>query len=206
MVRRKLYGCFSCRRARSQLLVCFCICRSNTGIHCWGFAAALLNALLVTRPRGTLYCPKSAKEPTQKTVLGTGGGAFLPPCALAQPAHLICVLPFAPVFLLPLPKQSLAQRGAPLALGALVWGQERALDMQDCPHQVVVFLPHSAAPLSTEPRSDLSNTCAVPPPVYAGNNVLDCCLRTSEKPIPRRIVQDYRMQLVQNGCDIPATV
>ncbi|XP_003213424.1 C-C motif chemokine 19 isoform X2 [Meleagris gallopavo] len=42
--------------------------------------------------------------------------------------------------------------------------------------------------------------------VYAGNNVLDCCLRTSEKPIPRRIVQDYRMQLVQNGCDIPATV
>uniref|UniRef100_A0A8V0Y6W8 C-C motif chemokine ligand 19 n=1 Tax=Gallus gallus TaxID=9031 RepID=A0A8V0Y6W8_CHICK len=42
--------------------------------------------------------------------------------------------------------------------------------------------------------------------VYAGNNVLDCCLRTSEKPIPWRIVQDYRMQLVQDGCDIPATV
>ncbi|NXL62424.1 CCL19 protein, partial [Chordeiles acutipennis] len=45
-----------------------------------------------------------------------------------------------------------------------------------------------------------------PPPVYGGNNVLDCCLRTKEKPIPWRIVQDYRLQLVQDGCDIPATV
>ncbi|OXB79212.1 UNVERIFIED_CONTAM: hypothetical protein H355_006671 [Colinus virginianus] len=61
-------------------------------------------------------------------------------------------------------------------------------------------------PTIHEPGSDLKNTYAVPPPVYAGNNVLDCCLRTSEKPIPRRIVQDYRMQLVQDGCDIPATV
>ncbi|XP_041277887.1 C-C motif chemokine 19-like [Onychostruthus taczanowskii] len=42
--------------------------------------------------------------------------------------------------------------------------------------------------------------------VYTGNNVLDCCLRTSEAPIPRRIVQDYRLQLVQDGCDIPAAV
>ncbi|POI24487.1 hypothetical protein CIB84_011763 [Bambusicola thoracicus] len=56
------------------------------------------------------------------------------------------------------------------------------------------------------PWSNLRNTCALPPPVHAGNNVLDCCLRTSEKPIPWRIVQDYRMQLVQDGCDIPATV
>ncbi|NXD04841.1 CCL19 protein, partial [Certhia familiaris] len=45
-----------------------------------------------------------------------------------------------------------------------------------------------------------------PPPVHAGNNVLDCCLRTSETPIPRWIVQDYRLQLVQDGCDIPAAV
>ncbi|NWZ81742.1 CCL19 protein, partial [Poecile atricapillus] len=45
-----------------------------------------------------------------------------------------------------------------------------------------------------------------PPPVHSGNNVLDCCLRTSETPIPRRIVQDYRLQLVQDGCDIPAAV
>ncbi|NXH38884.1 CCL19 protein, partial [Dicaeum eximium] len=45
-----------------------------------------------------------------------------------------------------------------------------------------------------------------PPPVHGGNNVLDCCLRTSEVPIPRRIVQDYRLQLVQDGCDIPAAV
>ncbi|XP_005436962.1 C-C motif chemokine 19-like [Falco biarmicus] len=42
--------------------------------------------------------------------------------------------------------------------------------------------------------------------VHGGNNVLDCCLRTSEKPIPRRIVQDYRLQLVQDGCNIPAAV
>ncbi|XP_010393372.1 C-C motif chemokine 19 [Corvus cornix cornix] len=42
--------------------------------------------------------------------------------------------------------------------------------------------------------------------VHGGNNVLDCCLRTSETPIPRRIVQDYRLQLVQDGCDIPAAI
>ncbi|KFV06140.1 C-C motif chemokine 19, partial [Pterocles gutturalis] len=45
-----------------------------------------------------------------------------------------------------------------------------------------------------------------PPPVHGGNNVLDCCLRTRETPIPRRIVQDYRLQLVQDGCDIAAAV
>ncbi|XP_027762088.1 C-C motif chemokine 19 [Empidonax traillii] len=42
--------------------------------------------------------------------------------------------------------------------------------------------------------------------VHGGNNVLDCCLRTKETPIPSRIVQSYRLQLVQDGCDIPATV
>ncbi|KAM6364097.1 C-C motif chemokine 19 [Pluvialis apricaria] len=42
--------------------------------------------------------------------------------------------------------------------------------------------------------------------VHGGNNVVDCCLRTSEIPIPRRIVQDYRLQLVQDGCNIPAAV
>ncbi|NWZ11698.1 CCL19 protein, partial [Agelaius phoeniceus] len=46
----------------------------------------------------------------------------------------------------------------------------------------------------------------VPSPVHGGNNVLDCCLRTSEAPIPRRIVKDYWLQLVQDGCDIPAAV
>ncbi|NXP44483.1 CCL19 protein, partial [Heliornis fulica] len=45
-----------------------------------------------------------------------------------------------------------------------------------------------------------------PSPVHGGNNVFDCCLRTSEMPIPRRIVQNYWLQLVQNGCDIPAVV
>ncbi|NWV21012.1 CCL19 protein, partial [Origma solitaria] len=45
-----------------------------------------------------------------------------------------------------------------------------------------------------------------PPPVHGGNNVLDCCLRTSETPIPRRIVQDYQLQLVQDDCDIPAAI
>ncbi|NWJ11035.1 CCL19 protein, partial [Crypturellus undulatus] len=48
--------------------------------------------------------------------------------------------------------------------------------------------------------------CNIPPTVSAGNNVIDCCLRTSENQIPRRIVQDYRLQLVQDGCIIPATV
>ncbi|XP_062456098.1 C-C motif chemokine 19 [Rhea pennata] len=42
--------------------------------------------------------------------------------------------------------------------------------------------------------------------VSGGNNVVDCCLRTSENPIPWWIVQDYRIQLVQDGCVIPATV
>ncbi|KAM4753642.1 C-C motif chemokine 19 isoform 1-T1 [Cyanocitta cristata] len=42
--------------------------------------------------------------------------------------------------------------------------------------------------------------------VRGGNNVLDCCLRTRETPIPRWIVQDYRLQLVQDGCDIPAAI
>ncbi|XP_037981800.1 C-C motif chemokine 19-like [Motacilla alba alba] len=42
--------------------------------------------------------------------------------------------------------------------------------------------------------------------VHSSNNVLDCCLRTSEAPIPWWIVQDYRLQLVQDGCDIPAAV
>ncbi|NXY86423.1 CCL19 protein, partial [Alcedo cyanopectus] len=45
-----------------------------------------------------------------------------------------------------------------------------------------------------------------PSPVHSGNNVLDCCLRTSEMPIPRRIVRDYWIQLVQDGCNIPAAV
>ncbi|NXD14072.1 CCL19 protein, partial [Nothocercus nigrocapillus] len=48
--------------------------------------------------------------------------------------------------------------------------------------------------------------CNIPPTVSVGNNVVDCCLRTSENHIPRRIVQDYRLQLVQDGCIIPATV
>ncbi|XP_051498698.1 uncharacterized protein LOC127395591 [Apus apus] len=42
--------------------------------------------------------------------------------------------------------------------------------------------------------------------VHGGNNVLDCCLRTRETPIPRRIVQDYRVQLVEDGCNTPAAV
>ncbi|NXC66866.1 CCL19 protein, partial [Anhinga anhinga] len=44
------------------------------------------------------------------------------------------------------------------------------------------------------------------PTVHGRNNILDCCLRTSETPIPWRIVQDYKLQLVQDGCNIPATV
>ncbi|NXD68525.1 CCL19 protein, partial [Eolophus roseicapillus] len=45
-----------------------------------------------------------------------------------------------------------------------------------------------------------------PPPVHGGNNVLDCCLRTRDTPIPQWIVKDYWLQLVQDGCDIPAAV
>uniref|UniRef100_A0A8C5TKT7 Chemokine interleukin-8-like domain-containing protein n=1 Tax=Malurus cyaneus samueli TaxID=2593467 RepID=A0A8C5TKT7_9PASS len=43
-------------------------------------------------------------------------------------------------------------------------------------------------------------------PALSGINVLDCCLRTRETPIPRWIVQDYRLQLVQDGCAIPAAI
>ncbi|NWI55211.1 CCL19 protein, partial [Calyptomena viridis] len=50
------------------------------------------------------------------------------------------------------------------------------------------------------------SACCVPSPVHGGNNVLDCCLRTKDTPIPRWIVQDYWLQLVQDGCDIPATI
>uniref|UniRef100_A0A8C2T0D9 Chemokine interleukin-8-like domain-containing protein n=1 Tax=Coturnix japonica TaxID=93934 RepID=A0A8C2T0D9_COTJA len=109
-------------------------------------------------------------------------------------------------FLFPLSKKSLPLQGASLALGVPPWGHGRAPGMRGCPHQVVIIQPHFMAPVSMEPRSDLKNSRVVPPPVDAGNNVLDCCLRTREKPIPWRIVQDYRMQLVQDGCDIPATV
>ncbi|XP_030113653.2 C-C motif chemokine 19 isoform X2 [Taeniopygia guttata] len=42
--------------------------------------------------------------------------------------------------------------------------------------------------------------------VHSRSNVLDCCLRTSEVPIPWWIVQDYWLQLVQDGCDIDAAV
>uniref|UniRef100_A0A8C3UDH1 Chemokine interleukin-8-like domain-containing protein n=1 Tax=Catharus ustulatus TaxID=91951 RepID=A0A8C3UDH1_CATUS len=42
--------------------------------------------------------------------------------------------------------------------------------------------------------------------MHSGNNVLDCCLRTRETPIPARIVRDYWLQLVQDGCDISAAV
>ncbi|NXW11145.1 CCL19 protein, partial [Fregetta grallaria] len=45
----------------------------------------------------------------------------------------------------------------------------------------------------------------IPPPVHSGNSVL-CCLWTSERPIPQQIVQDYWLQLVQDGCNIPAAV
>lgn len=56
------------------------------------------------------------------------------------------------------------------------------------------------------PATATSACISVLPPVHGGNNVLDCCLRTKETPIPWRIVQDYRLQLVQDGCNIPATV
>ncbi|KAM4638819.1 C-C motif chemokine 19-like [Amazona ochrocephala] len=42
--------------------------------------------------------------------------------------------------------------------------------------------------------------------VHGGNNILDCCLGTKNTPIPRRIVKEYRLQLLQDGCDIPAAV
>ncbi|XP_005143523.1 C-C motif chemokine 19 [Melopsittacus undulatus] len=42
--------------------------------------------------------------------------------------------------------------------------------------------------------------------VHGGNNVFDCCLGTRDNPIPSRIVRSYRLQLVQDGCDIPAAV
>ncbi|XP_009888050.1 PREDICTED: C-C motif chemokine 19 [Charadrius vociferus] len=44
------------------------------------------------------------------------------------------------------------------------------------------------------------------PFLWKGEDAVFCCRRTRETPIPRRIVQDYRLQLVQDGCNIPAAV
>ncbi|XP_028830193.1 C-C motif chemokine 19b [Denticeps clupeoides] len=35
---------------------------------------------------------------------------------------------------------------------------------------------------------------------------VDCCLRTSNRPIPHRIVKSYRIQAGDSGCTILATV
>ncbi|XP_067386998.1 C-C motif chemokine 19-like [Emydura macquarii macquarii] len=43
-------------------------------------------------------------------------------------------------------------------------------------------------------------------PVSSTNDALDCCLRTSPMHIPRKIVQDYEVQLIQDGCPIHAVV
>uniref|UniRef100_A0A674IYZ5 C-C motif chemokine n=1 Tax=Terrapene triunguis TaxID=2587831 RepID=A0A674IYZ5_9SAUR len=38
------------------------------------------------------------------------------------------------------------------------------------------------------------------------NDALDCCLRTSQVPIPRKIVLDYAVQRIHDGCPIHAVV
>ncbi|XP_077673113.1 C-C motif chemokine 19-like [Eretmochelys imbricata] len=43
-------------------------------------------------------------------------------------------------------------------------------------------------------------------PVSGSNNALDCCLRTSQVPIPRKIVLHYEVQRIHDGCPIHAVV
>uniref|UniRef100_A0A452HUP7 C-C motif chemokine n=1 Tax=Gopherus agassizii TaxID=38772 RepID=A0A452HUP7_9SAUR len=44
------------------------------------------------------------------------------------------------------------------------------------------------------------------PPTPVLNDALDCCLRTSHVPIPRKIVLDYAVQRIPDGCPIHAVV
>ncbi|KAI1900448.1 hypothetical protein AGOR_G00050040 [Albula goreensis] len=39
-----------------------------------------------------------------------------------------------------------------------------------------------------------------------GELALDCCLKVSKHPIPKRIVNDYKVQVKGQGCDIEAIV
>ncbi|XP_030423875.1 C-C motif chemokine 19-like [Gopherus evgoodei] len=43
-------------------------------------------------------------------------------------------------------------------------------------------------------------------PASGSNDALDCCLRTSHVPIPRKIVLDYVVQRIPDGCPIHAVV
>uniref|UniRef100_A0A8C3SVY9 C-C motif chemokine n=1 Tax=Chelydra serpentina TaxID=8475 RepID=A0A8C3SVY9_CHESE len=43
-------------------------------------------------------------------------------------------------------------------------------------------------------------------PASGSNDALDCCLRTSQVPIPRKIVLDYVVQRIHDGCPIHAVV
>lgn len=43
-------------------------------------------------------------------------------------------------------------------------------------------------------------------PVSGTNNALDCCLRTSSTPIPRKLLLGYEVQRRQDGCPIHAIV
>uniref|UniRef100_A0A8C0GWZ1 C-C motif chemokine n=1 Tax=Chelonoidis abingdonii TaxID=106734 RepID=A0A8C0GWZ1_CHEAB len=51
-------------------------------------------------------------------------------------------------------------------------------------------------------------TCPSPTdiPSSGSNDALDCCLRTSQVPIPRKIVLDYAVQRIPDGCPIHAVV
>ncbi|XP_075043113.1 C-C motif chemokine 21b-like [Mixophyes fleayi] len=39
-----------------------------------------------------------------------------------------------------------------------------------------------------------------------GHTAADCCLQTSDKPIPFKVVLGYKIQTVDKGCQIPAVV
>uniref|UniRef100_A0A8C4WFK7 C-C motif chemokine n=1 Tax=Gopherus evgoodei TaxID=1825980 RepID=A0A8C4WFK7_9SAUR len=60
------------------------------------------------------------------------------------------------------------------------------------------------------PATTHQKHCASPPPVLpttsGSNDALDCCLRTSHVPIPRKIVLDYVVQRIPDGCPIHAVV
>uniref|UniRef100_A0A8C8RT08 C-C motif chemokine n=1 Tax=Pelusios castaneus TaxID=367368 RepID=A0A8C8RT08_9SAUR len=56
----------------------------------------------------------------------------------------------------------------------------------------------------SDPRLQPSHCFSLP--ASGSNDALDCCLRTSAIPIPRKIVADYEEQRIQDGCPIRAVV
>ncbi|XP_008561328.1 PREDICTED: C-C motif chemokine 19 [Galeopterus variegatus] len=44
------------------------------------------------------------------------------------------------------------------------------------------------------------------PALGSANDIEDCCLSVTQRPIPRNIVRDFRYLLIKDGCRVPAVV